>query len=335
MTSLPPAGAGAPPGPLVRPDVQAFLDYVAASGAPAVDRLTPAQSRAMARNTAALADLPMGDIALVRDLAAPGPAGPIPLRLFDARPQRAPGPLLVFIHGGGFVFGDNDSYAPLCAEIARVLDLPVVSIGYRLAPEDPFPAAPDDCEAAARWIAENPVELGRVATGLALAGDSAGGGLAVVTAMALRDRPAALPVLAQWAIYPGVDLGGKYPSQITYGQDYLLTRDAMLWFNGLYKPDYLDWRASPIKGEMAGLPPTLVLTAGLDPLVDQGRALAAALVRAGVPTTYREAVGTIHGFLTLRKAIPSGQGDLAAALAQFRAIIAETEGERVLAEAAA
>lgn len=335
MTSLPPAGAGAPPGPLVRPDVRAFLDYVAASGAPAVDRLTPAQSRAMARDTAALADLPMGDIALVRDLAAPGPAGPIPLRLFDARPQRAPGPLLVFIHGGGFVFGDNDSYAPLCAEIARVLDLPVVSIGYRLAPEDPFPAAPDDCEAAARWIAENPVELGRVATGLALAGDSAGGGLAVVTAMALRDRPAALPVLAQWAIYPGVDLGGKYPSQITYGQDYLLTRDAMLWFNGLYKPDYLDWRASPIKGEIAGLPPTLVLTAGLDPLVDQGRALAAALVRAGVPTTYREAVGTIHGFLTLRKAIPSGQGDLAAALAQFRAIIAETEGERVLAEAAA
>lgn len=335
MTSLPPAGAGAPPGPLVRPDVRAFLDYVAGSGAPAVDRLTPAQSRAMARDTAALADLPMGDIALVRDLAAPGAAGPIPLRLFDARPQRAPGPLLVFIHGGGFVFGDNDSYAPLCAEIARVLDLPVVSICYRLAPEDPFPAAPDDCEAAARWIAENPVELGRVATGLALAGDSAGGGLAVVTAMALRDRPAALPVLAQWAIYPGVDLGGKYPSQITYGQDYLLTRDAMLWFNGLYKPDYLDWRASPIKGEMAGLPPTLVLTAGLDPLVDQGRALAAALVRAGVPTTYREAVGTIHGFLTLRKAIPSGQGDLAAALAQFRAIIAETEGERVLAEAAA
>lgn len=334
MTSLPPAGPEAAT-PHVRPDVRAFLDYVARAAAPPVHTLSPEQARAMARTTAALADLPVGDIAVMRDFAAPGRAGPIPLRLFDARADRAPGPLLLFLHGGGFVFGDNDSYAAVCAEIARVLDLPVVSVDYRLAPENPFPAAPDDCEAAARCIAGNSAALGRAVTGLVLAGDSAGGGLTLVTAIALRDAPAAVPVLAQWPIYPGVDLGGKYPSQLAYGQDYLLTRDAMLWFNAQYQPDYLHWRASPLKADMAGLPPTLVLTAGLDPLVDQGRALAAALVKAGVPTVYREAAGTIHGFLTLRKAIPSAQGDLAGALVQLKAMILEAEADRVLMEAAA
>ena len=146
-----------------------------------------------------VAELPLGDLAVTRDIAIPDPAGDIPARLYDARDSRDAGPVMVFFHGGGFVIGDLDTHGPYCAEAARQLDMPVVSIDYRLAPEHPFPAATDDCEAAARWVAEN-----IACTGLILSGDSAGGNLTIVTAMALRDEPAAVPVIAQNPIYPVV-----------------------------------------------------------------------------------------------------------------------------------
>src|SRR3546814_4522502 len=134
------------------------------------------------------ADLPVEELAVEQDLHCPGPGGEIRLRLFDAREMRAPGPAVVFFHGGGFVLGDLDTHAHFCAEAARQLDLPVIAVDYRLAPENPWPAGPDDCEAAARWIAGSPEQLGRVVTGLALCGDSGGGKLSIVTAMALRGK---------------------------------------------------------------------------------------------------------------------------------------------------
>lgn len=306
----------------MRPDVETFLTYLNRLPGPRAWQVTAPEARAMTLAMRGVADLPVGALAVIRDVAG----GPVPLRLFDARPERTAGPVLVFFHGGGWVLGDLDTYAPICAEMARVLDVPVVSVDYRLAPEHPWPAAPDDCEAAARWIAQVPAALGLTPTALLLAGDSAGGNLALVTAAALRDAPAALPVAAQWAIYPATDLAGHYPSYDAFRQGFFLDREQLRWFFDAYAADPADSRASPLAGPLDGLPPTLVTTAGLDPIRDGGRAYAAALAEAGVPVTYREAAGIIHGYLNLRKLIPSGQADFAAHLALCNALIAETCG---------
>ena len=317
----------------VRPDVRRFLDYLNALPGPRTHELDPVAARAMFTATKDLTDLPMGELATVRDIAIPGPAGPIPARLFDAAETRTPGPVMVFYHGGGFVFGDIETHASLCAEMARVLGLPVVSVEYRLAPEHRWPAAPDDAEAAARWVASSPTELGRTATGLVLCGDSAGGMLTINTAMALRDRPADVPVLAQAPLYPLTDPAGRYASFEEFADGYLLTRAAMLWFGDAYRADIAHMRGSPMLAPLAGMPPAVIVTASLDPLRDQGRAYAARLIEAGVPAVYREAVGTVHGFATLRKAIPSSVGDIAGFLVALKAVVAEAEAARVMAQA--
>lgn len=322
------------PTPFVRPDVAQFLQYLNGLPGPKTHELAPPDARNVYRAMKDVADLPLGELGTVRDLTIPGPGGPIPARLFDAAETRVPGPVMVFFHGGGFVIGDIDTHASFCAEAARVLDLPVVSIDYRLAPEARWPAAPDDCEAAARWVAGNPAELGRTATGLVLCGDSAGGTLTITTAMALRDDPAAVPVIVQAPIYPAADLGDTHPSYAEFAEGYLLTRKSMEWFADAYAADLSHARGSPMKGDLAGLPPAVIVTAGLDPIRDQGRAYAAGLIQAGVPVTYREAVGTIHGFITLRKAVPSAVGDVTAYLLAVKAAVAEAEANRVMQQAA-
>lgn len=320
--------------PYVRPDVAGFLAYLNGVPGPRMHELEPSAARLVYSAMKDVADLPVGDLATIRDLAIPGPVGPIKARLFDAATTRQPGPVMVFYHGGGFVIGDIDTHAGICAEFARVLDIPVVSIDYRLAPEHRWPAAPDDCEAATRWIAGNPAELGRVATGLILCGDSAGGTLTIVTAMALRDAPAGVPVIVQAPLYPAADMGRDYPSYAQFADGHLLTRDGMEWFNDAYRPDVTHPRGSPMIGTLAGLSPAVVVTASLDPIRDMGRAYAGALIAAGVSTIFREAVGNVHGFINLRKAIPSSQGDVAGLLAVLKAVIAEAEAIRVMAQAA-
>ncbi|MCW6532548.1 alpha/beta hydrolase [Sphingomonas lycopersici] len=310
-------------GPYVRPDVRAFLDYLNNVPGPKMHEQQPAEARAVYLAMKDIADPPVGELAVIKDLAIPGPGGTIRARLFDARATRGPGPVVVFYHGGGFVIGDIDTHASFTAEMARQLDLPVVSIDYRLAPEAPWPAAPDDCEAAARWIAGNPADLGREATGLVLAGDSAGGNLTIVTAMTLRDAPAAVPVIVQAPIYPAADMSKEYPSFNDFADGYLLTRDGMIWFGDHYAADVLHVKGSPLAGDLAGLPPAVIVTASLDPIRDQGRAYAAALALAGVPVTLREAKGNIHGFVTLRQAIPSAAADVAGYLAVLKQAIGE------------
>ena len=320
--------------PYVRPDVRGFLDYLNAMPGPRTHQMTPDAARQVYIAMKDVADPPVGELAVIRDLSIPGPAGSIPARLFDARETREPGPAMVFYHGGGFVIGNIDTHASLCAVIARTLDIPVVSVNYRLAPEHRWPAAPDDCEAAARWVAESPAELERNVTSLILCGDSAGGTLAIVAAMDLRDAPARVPAIVQAPIYPAADTSQLYSSFDTFAEGYLLTRDTMLWFADAYAADVAHSRGSPLLARMEGLPPAVIVTAGLDPIRDQGRAYAAALVQAGVPVTYREAVGNIHGFVTLRKAIPSSEGDVAGYLAALKDAIVEAEGARVMAQAA-
>jgi acetyl esterase len=308
----------------IRPDVRAFLDNLAASGGPEPYEVGPAAARLMSRQLAATAEVPSRPIAAREDLyiaAADGRS--IPARFYDARERREEGPLIVFYHGGGFVTGDLDLYDAACTDIAIGLDLPLLSVDYRLAPEHVWPAGPDDCEAAARWAADRGVLFGRRFNSLAFAGDSAGGTLAIVSAMALRDHPAALPVIATWPIYPAVDLRRRYPSTERLGEGYMLTLDKLRWFNELYKPDFADWRASPLLGDQRGMPPALVVASTLDPLLDQGRAYAIACIEAGVPVAYREAKGNIHGWLTLRRGIPSSQDDLRGCVAAFRTMIEE------------
>jgi acetyl esterase len=311
--------------PFVRPDVAAFLGYLNNMPGPKMHELEPAAARQLYLATKGVAEVPQGELAVVRDLSIPGPAGAIPARLFDAADRREAGPAVVFFHGGGFVIGDLDTHASFCAEAARVLDVPVIAIDYRLAPEHRWPAAPDDCEAAARWIATSPAELGRSVTGLVLMGDSAGGALTIVTAIALRDEPAAVPVVVQAPIYPVVDRVEPYGSYDQFNAGYLLTRESMSWFEDAYAADLDHMRASPIRADLAGLPPCVIITAGLDPLRDQGRRYAGMLIEQGIPTVYREAAGNIHGFINMRQAIPSGQGDVAGYLAAVRAMLAEQQ----------
>ena len=320
--------------PFVRPDVRGFLDFLNNMPGPKMHELDAPTARQLFLAMKDVGDPPVGELGTLLDLSIPGPAGDIPARLYDQRASREPGPAVVFFHGGGFVIGDLDSHGSFTAEMARVLDLPVIAIDYRLAPEFPWPAAPDDCEAAARWVANSPTELGRSVTSLILSGDSAGGNLTIVTAAALRDQPAKVPVIAQLPFYPATDASKEYPSYAEFAEGYLLTRDSMEWFMAAYKSEADHIRNSPLLGDLAGMPPAVVVTASLDPIRDQGRAYAAALALAGVPVVFREAKGNIHGFITLRKAIPSSVGDVMGAFAALKDIIAEAEGERVMAQAA-
>lgn len=320
--------------PYVRPDVRQFLAFLGTLPGPKIHELEAPAARAQYLMMKDVADPPIGELGEIRDLTIPGPAGDMRARLFDAKAKREPEPVLVFYHGGGWVIGDLDTHASLCAEMARMLDVPVVSVDYRLAPEHPWPAAPDDAEAAARWIAGNPAELGRTATSLVLSGDSAGGNLTIITALALRDDPAAVPVIAQFPIYPAADMSKTYPSYDQFSDGYVLTHDAMLYFNAAYRPDVEHHRGSPLLADMHAMPPAVVLTASLDPIRDQGRAYAGALAAAGVAVVFREAVGNIHGFANMRQAIPSGAGDIAGALIALKAMVIEAEANRVMAQAA-
>jgi acetyl esterase len=297
----------------MRPDVRQFLDYLESLNRPKGHEVGPEAARQMMVASRHAFDPPARGIAIVRDIV-----GPVPMRLYDPRTERGPGPVLLFIHGGGWVIGDLDTHEPVCIEVAIELDIPVVAVDYRLAPESPFPAAVEDSIAAARWVASGPQELGRIPTGMFVAGDSAGGNLSAVVSAALRDEPAAVPIHGQWLIYPAADPTVPYPSYDQFCDGHLLTRESMDWFEESYSGPKGDWRYSPLLKGTAGLPPTLVVTAGLDPIRDQGRAYAARCAEAGVETIYLEAPGTIHGFLNLRKGMPSGQEELARCLSYLK-----------------
>lgn len=311
--------------PYVRPDVQAVLDQMAASGAPPLNELPLAEARMGYKAMGGVLDVPRGDLAEVKELSIPGPAGAIPARLYRAGGS-VDTRVLVYFHGGGWVIGDLDTHDPLCAEIARATGLTVVAVDYRLAPEHVFPAAAEDCIAAARWVAGSPAELGRQVSGILVAGDSAGGNLSAAVAQALAGK-LPVPLLLQWLIYPALDAVEGHGSMTEFAEGYLLTKAAMDWFYGAYTPDAAmraDVRASPLRAaSLEGQPPALIMTCGLDPLRDEGRAYAGRLAAAGVPVRFREAKGQIHGCFTVRAAVPSAQEDLAGCIRDLKAMLAE------------
>lgn len=309
--------------PFVRPDVALFLQFLNAVPGPKFWEVSAAEARALTSAMRDVADAPVGELAVIRDIEIPGPAGAIPARVYDSRTDRDPGPVMVFYHGGGFVIGSLYTYEPYCAEVARLLDLPVISIDYRLSPEYPFPAPAEDCEAATRWIATSPSELGLEVTGLIPSGDSAGGNLAIVTTMALRDKPAAVPVLVQFPIYPVVTLDPDWPSMREFANGYLLTDEAMAYFGEGHAALPGDYRSEPLNFAQEGMPPSLVTTASLDPLRDQGIAYVEKLKKAGVRVEHRSADGNIHGHINIRQAIPSVQADIEGNIAALKVMIAE------------
>ncbi|MFC4291916.1 alpha/beta hydrolase [Sphingorhabdus arenilitoris] len=306
-----------------RDDVAAFLKFLNALPGPRTHEVPPAEARTMMAAMRDVADAPVGELAVNRIIEIPGPAGPMKAQIFDIMENRGPGPVMVFYHGGGFVIGDLFVYEPYCAEAARQLQLPVISIDYRLAPEHPFPAATDDCEAATRWIAESPPELGFQVTGLITSGDSAGGNLTIVTTMALRDKPAAVPVILQHPIYPVVSDHGDWQSVRDYSEGHLLTKDMMDWFTRQYAADMTDYRGAPLLFDQSGMPPSVVTTASLDPLRDQGLAYVEALKNAGVKVQHVSADGNIHGHINLRKGIPSSQADIDNYMQAVKAMLSE------------
>ena len=237
------------------------------------------------------------DVARIEDREIPGPGGPIQLRLYSAGGQRTP--VVVYFHGGGWVIGNIGTHDGLCRALANATGYTVVSVEYRMAPEHPFPAAADDCYAATAWVAEHADELGVDALRLSVAGDSAGGNLATVVPLMARDRGG--PAIAcQVLIYPATDLDFERPSYCDNESGFLLSRDSMRYFWKLYLNG--DEAASnpyavPMRADVAGLPPAIVITAGYDPLCDDGKAYADKLEAAGVPVVLRHYHDMIHGFL--------------------------------------
>ncbi len=289
-------------------DVALVLARVAEKGLPKISQLTVAAARQEFLTQVTKTNPPAPDGVDATDLCIAGPGGPLPLRIYRATPQ--PVGTLVYYHGGGFVLGGIASHDPICRSIAKQSGSTVVAVDYRLAPEHPYPAAVDDALAALDWAAAGPPELDDGTGPLGVAGDSAGGTLAAVAALAARDRGIrlALQILA----YPAVDQTGGHASRQRLAEGYLLTGDDIAWFGRQYFGDTgnrLDEpAASPLRAlSHAGLAPALVITAGFDPLADEGAAYAARLVAAGVAVRHLRLEGAIHGCLGLARWLVCGR----------------------------
>ena len=308
--------------PYIRPDMKGFLDMMAQVNGPKMADMTLAEARDSYVKMHGIADRPARALPVIRDLVCPGPNGDIPLRLYDARESRTePAPVIVFYHGGGFVIGDLDTHHALCTEIAALMDLPLVAVHYALAPEAPFPAAILDCEAATRWVAGSPAELGRSASGIITIGDSAGGNATVVVGQLLAANPAAVPVVLQVPLFPLIADAIGSASMAAFAEGFLLTGETMAFFDAAYAADRSDPRGFPILGDHSCAPPTVLVTASLDPIRDSGRAYAKALADAGRDFVFLEMKGVTHSFTNLRAAVPSTQADLERIIAAMRLML--------------
>jgi acetyl esterase len=311
---------------MLHPQARALLDLIEQRGLPPTHTLKPVEARTLYLERRHATQPASPEIGLVRDLEARGPNGAIPLRLYRPRASAVSEnvPVLVYFHGGGFVIGDLDTHDTLCRELSNLSGCAVVAVHYRLAPEHRFPAAVIDCMAAARWVQDHAAELHLDASRLAVGGDSAGGNLAAVVSIDARDR-GDLPIAFQLLIYPATDVRATAPSHTENGQGYLLTRDTINYFTGHYIDDpalYSDWRASPLlKTDLSNLPPALVLTAGFDPLRDEGAEYARRLTAAGNHAVYVHFPRQIHGFVTMGRIIDEANTAVALCAAELRRVL--------------
>jgi len=303
------------------PDAAAVFKAFQEAGRPAYETLTPAEARAFYLAARVVSNPEPPELESVRPLSIPAPHGSIPARLYTPKRLRKTNglaPCLVFFHGGGWVIGDLDTHDVVCRKLADQGELVVISVDYRLAPEHKFPAAVEDAITATKWAATNAGQLGVDASRLVVGGDSAGGNLAAVVAISARDGNG--PALSgQVLIYPATDFAMTHASHREPETSILLTHSVIPWFRDHYlngSADIHDWRASPARtGTLIGLPPAYVLTAGADPLRDEGGEYAKRLKEAGVPVTYRHFPGQFHGFFTMGKLLAQANvaaGEIAA-----------------------
>ncbi len=289
------------------PDVLLVLDMIRLAGRPPFEQLTPGEAREAYMKSRAVLQPEPEAVGEVRALAAPGPQGPIPLRLYrPAAAAAGPLPALVYYHGGGWLLGGLDSHDVVCRRFANAAGCIVVAVDYRMAPEHKFPAAVEDSAAATRFVCAQAATLGIDPRRIAVGGDSAGGNLAAV--MALMARDGALPPLAfQLLIYPATDMAMTTISSQTITSGVPLTSTTMKWFIDHYMrsdADRIDWRASPLRAaSVAGTAPALVLTAAVDPLRDEGLAYAQRLEREDVRVIGVHLSDQIHGFLSMGRVI--------------------------------
>ena len=290
------------------PQAQAVLDQALDNGAPPITELSPAQAREAYRQSRLPTQPEPLPVEILRDFDVLGSHGPVPVR--EYRPlgsrQDAMLPALIYFHGGGWVVGDRNTHDTLCRELCNLAACSVFSVDYHMGPEFPFPAAVDDALSVTRWLSLHAREVSIDAGRLAVGGDSAGGNLAATVALALRDE-SEIHIACQLLIYPATDMRFQTPSYRQYAQGYLLTEAAMTYFRGHYVQDpasYNDWRASPLLADdHSGLPPTLVITAGFDPLKDDGRLYADKLSSAGGAVQHTCFEHQMHGFVGMGKMI--------------------------------
>jgi acetyl esterase len=286
-------------GLVLDPDVQLVLSLRERRGVVPLDGLTPREARLHVAREAVLVCGPAPDVAGVVELEVDGAAGALRARLY--RTDEADAPLLVYFHGGGFVTCDLDTHDVPCRMLCRHAGAHVLSVEYRLAPEHPFPAAVEDACAAFAWAVKNAADLGADEDRVAVGGDSAGGTLAAVVSRLTKRSGDPTPA-TQLLIYPGTDRLGVHASLQTFASGYYLTTGDMAWHHAQYVGpaggQHGDPRLSPLLAkDFGGLPPAVVVTAGFDPLRDEGEAYAAKLRAAGTPAALRRFPSLVHGFL--------------------------------------
>ena len=275
------------------------------AGRPAYETLTAPEARDYYMQARLVSNPEPPELKSAEPLSIPAPHGAIPARIYTPKQLRKNdglAPCLVFFHGGGWVIGNLDTHDVVCRKLAHEAEMIVISVDYRLAPEHRFPAAVDDAIAATKWVAANAAQLGIDPSRLFVGGDSAGGNLAAVVSLDARENG---PKLAgQMLVYPATDFSRTHPSHSEPETSILLTHTVITWFMNHYLngADINDWRASPSRAKsLAGLPPAYVLTAGGDPLRDEGDEYAERLKQAAVAVTYRHFPGQFHGFFTMGK----------------------------------
>ncbi|MGM9474635.1 alpha/beta hydrolase [Pseudarthrobacter sp. YS3] len=291
----------------IAPEAAEVLQNFRASGGRPFHSYSVKHVRELYENGCAANGLSADPLASVTDFSLAG----FTVRVYDPRTVGGPTPAVLFFHGGGWVMGSLSTHDGLCRRLASRTNLPVIAVDYRLAPENPYPAAIDDSRVAMHWLLDAGNEHGLAVTQVVLVGDSAGGQLAAVLANENATTTDPLPVAAQVLMYPMVDLTMSSPSYKRVTEGFPLVADTIGWFADHYLPKDVDRAAPEISPSLAqlpaGLPPAYVITVDNDPLVDEGANYAAALARAGTEVQYQHLPGYAHGLLTSAGRIPRGE----------------------------